>query len=273
VGDKGMADNNARHVRRFVEVAKRRDITKKSAGRKRKLFTPFQQWTRCFSTPSATRNRSTRGKLTWVNSKLVKFRLDTGADATVLPAEIYSRLFQRPLSSADKLLCGPNRAQLDVVGRFAAQLRWRDRLTTETVYVVRDIHLPLLGRDAIDALDIVKCLEAISSSLDPRQQYADLFAGLGCMKGEYTIRLKPDAQPFAVFTPRRVLVNLLFPLKQELEKLQQAGVIKRVDEPTLWCAPSVVIPKRTSSQKPGQKLSIRLCVDMTRLNNAVLREQ
>jgi hypothetical protein len=93
------------------------------------------------------------------------------------------------------------------------------------------------------------------------------------LEGEYTIRLKPDAQPFAVFTPRRVSVNLLPPLKQELEKLQQAGVIKRVDEPTPWCAPIVVIPKRTSSQKPGQKPSVRLCVDMTRLNNAVLREQ
>jgi hypothetical protein len=208
-----------------------------------------------------------------VNHKLVKFRLDTGADATVLPAETYSRLFQRPLSSADKLLCGPNRVQLDVIGRFDAQLQWRDRLRTQTVYVVRDIHQPLLGRDAIDALGMVKCLDAISSSLDPRQQYADLFTGLGCMEGEYTIRLKPDAQPFAVFTPRRVPVNLLLPLKQELEKLQQAGVIKRVDEPTPWCAPIVVIPKRTSSQKPGQKPSVRLCVDMTRLNDAVLREQ
>jgi hypothetical protein len=114
-------------------------------------------------------------------------------------------------------------------------------------------------------LGMAVCLNALSSSNDPRQQYADLFTGLGCMEGEYTIRLKPDAQPFAVFTPRRVPVNLLAPLKQELQKLQQAGVIRRVDEPTPWCAPIVVIPKRTSG--------IRLCVDMTRLNEAVLREQ
>jgi hypothetical protein len=88
-------------------------------------------------------------------------------------------------------------------------------------------------RDAIDAPGTVKCLDALSRSLDPRQQYADLFTGLGCLEGEYTIRLKLDAQPFAVFTPRRIPVNLLPLLKQELEKLQQAGVIKRVDEPTL----------------------------------------
>jgi transposase InsO family protein len=200
-----------------------------------------------------------------VNNKPLKFRLDTGADATVLPAVTYNRLFRDPLSPADKLLCGPNRAQLDVLGRFDAQLQWRDRRTKHTIYVVRDIHQPLLGRDAIDTLGMAVCLNALSSSNDPRQQYADLFTGLGCMEGEYTIRLKPDAQPFAVFTPRRVPVNLLAPLKQELQKLQQAGVIRRVDEPTPWCAPIVVIPKKTSG--------IRLCVDMTRLNEAVLREQ
>jgi hypothetical protein len=199
------------------------------------------------------------------NNKSLNFRLDTGADATVLQVVTYSRLFRGPLLPAGKLLCGPNRVQLDVLGRFGAQLQWRDHLTTHTIYVVRDIHQPLIGRDAIDALGMAICLNILSSSNDPRQQYADLFTGLGCMEGEYTICLKPDAQPFAVFRPRPVPVNLLTPIKQELQKLQQAGVIKRVDEPTPWCAPIVVIPKKTSG--------IRLCVDMTRLNDAVLREQ
>jgi hypothetical protein len=85
------------------------------------------------------------------------------------------------------------------------------------------------------------------------------------MAGEYTIRLKPDAVPFAVFTPRRVPVNLLPQLKDELDKLLHMGVIKRVDEPTPWCAPIVVVPKKTSG--------IRIAVDLTRLNDAVLREQ
>jgi hypothetical protein len=102
-----------------------------------------------------------------VSNKFVKFRLDTGTDATVLSAKTYSRLFHRPLSSANKLLCGPNQAQLGVVGRFDAHLQWQNRLTTQTVNVIWDIHQPLLRRDAIDALGMVKCLDALSSSLDP----------------------------------------------------------------------------------------------------------
>ena len=217
-----------------------------------------------------TLNNNLSSSDTWqaelkVNDKLVKFRLDTGADATVLPLDTFNQLLSAPLSPPDKVLCGPNRAKLDVVGYFTAVLEWRGKQTTQTVYVLRDVHQPLLGQSAIEALGLIKRLCAVTDNTDPKQQYSDLFTGLGCMEGEYTIRLKPDAQPFAVFTPRRVPVNLLPQLKNELDKLESLGVIKRVDEPTPWVAPIVVIPKKTSG--------IRLCVDLTQLNNAVLREQ
>ena len=51
----------------------------------------------------------------------------------------------------------------------------------------------------------------------------------------------------------------------EQDKLQSLGVIKRVDEPTLNCAPIVVVPKKNKN--------IRLCVDLTHQNEAVLQEQ
>ena len=83
------------------------------------------------------------------------------------------------------------------------------------------------------------------------------------MPGKYKIRLKPDAVPFAVYTPRRVPVNLLAPLKAELEKLEAANVIKSIEEPTEWCAPIVVVPKRTSGFNTTSGSAIRLCVDLT----------
>jgi predicted aspartyl protease len=90
-----------------------------------------------------------------VNDKLVRFRLDTGADATVLPKETFDQLLFASLTQADKVLCGPNRAKLDVAGCFTAILQWQGKCTAQTVYVLRDVHQPLLGRDAIDALGII----------------------------------------------------------------------------------------------------------------------
>jgi hypothetical protein len=47
--------------------------------------------------------------------------------------------------------------------------------------------------------------------------------------------------------------------------LLRLDVIRKVDEPTAWCAGIFVVPKRSGD--------IRLCVDLSRLNEAVLREQ
>ena len=44
----------------------------------------------------------------------------------------------------------------------------------------------------------------------------------------------------------------------------EMGVIKRVDEPTDWCAPMVVVPKLSGE--------VRICVDLTKLNTNIKRE-
>ena len=46
--------------------------------------------------------------------------------------------------------------------------------------------------------------------------------------------------------------------------MASAVVIEAVDEPTDWCAPIVVVPKQSGD--------VRICVDLTKLNEAVRRE-
>ena len=45
----------------------------------------------------------------------------------------------------------------------------------------------------------------------------------------------------------------------ELDLLHQQNIIASVTEPTDWCAPIVVTPKKNSD-------SIRMCVDLSHLN-------
>ena len=47
--------------------------------------------------------------------------------------------------------------------------------------------------------------------------------------------------------------------------MESLGVISRVDSPTDWCAGMVVVPKLNGK--------IRLCVDLTKLNESVKRER
>jgi len=93
------------------------------------------------------------------------------------------------------------------------------------------------------------------------KQFPEVFKGLGKLKDSYKIKLKDDATPFALTTQRRVPIPLLPKVKEELRRMENLGVITRIDEPTNWCAGMVVVPK--------QKGKVRICVDLTKLNESV----
>ena len=91
-----------------------------------------------------------------------------------------------------------------------------------------------------------------------------MLKGLGELDGDFSIKLKPDSTPFALTTPRRVTIPLLNKVKAELERMKNLGVISKVDVPAECCAGMVVVPKPDGN--------IRICVDLTKLNENVLRE-
>jgi hypothetical protein len=53
-------------------------------------------------------------------------------------------------------------------------------------------------------------------------------------------------------------------LKKELNEMTEMGVIQPIDEPTEWCAPIVIVNKPNGS--------LRICVDVSKLNDSVQRE-
>jgi transposase InsO family protein len=96
--------------------------------------------------------------------------------------------------------------------------------------------------------------------------YADVFttSELKPMKGgPMTIHLREDAVPRAVPVPHRLPVACRDDVQEQLDKQERQGVIARVDYPTDWVHPMVVVPK--------PKGGWRLCVDLRELNKHIKR--
>ena len=89
---------------------------------------------------------------------------------------------------------------------------------------------------------------------DPKSYYAkefpSLFTGLGEVDLEYSIKMKPDAEPYVLNMPRRIPLPQMDKVKKELERMQKLNVIKATE----WCSPMVIVPKPNGD--------LRICTDL-----------
>ena len=97
--------------------------------------------------------------------------------------------------------------------------------------MVNGARLALLGRPAIETLKIVQTVNAVEAE-EVKEKFPNLFKGFEKLDDpDYVIKLKPDAKPHAVSTPRRVPVPLLSKVKEKLSRMEQMEIISKVDEP------------------------------------------
>ena len=201
-----------------------------------------------------------------VNGQRQKFKLDTGAEVTAISEATFQSLPGAQLNPSNKTLCGPDRKPLKVLGTTNVKLSVGSASCEQSVYVLQTLTSNLLGLPAIVALQLLTRVDSLKET--PKEsiinQYPKLFEGLGSFEGDFTIHLKPDAQPHSIFTPRNVPIPLRTKVKKELDRMETLGVISKVDEPTDWCAGMVVVPKPSGD--------VRICVDLKPLNESVLRE-
>ena len=198
-----------------------------------------------------------------INGQEIVFKLDTGAEATAVSMKTFKTLKSIQLQQSAKVLCGPNNQPLKVLGQTSVQLTYNGRSCNQSIYVIKDLKNNLLGLPAITALQLLIKVDSIQPG-NVQQSFPKLFQGLGTLKGDYQIQLKPDAKPYALYTARNVPIPLRGKVKQELERMEKLGVISKMDKPTLWCAGMVVVPKKSGD--------VRICVDLKPLNESVLRE-
>ena len=201
-----------------------------------------------------------------INETPMEFHIDTGAEVTVISEEAWRKLGQPALSIPGRTLRGPDTHKLPTTGQFTAKLSKEGHTAEEEIFVVKGLHQPLLGRPAIDKLRLVSRISSVGQAdQTPAVMFPKLFEGLGKLQGDYRIRLQEGAKPYVLSTPRRVPIPLMKSVEQELRRMEDLGVIAKVNEPTEWCAGMVVVPKANGK--------VRICVDLTNLNQSVLRER
>ena len=199
----------------------------------------------------------------------ILFKVDTGAEVSAISEETFQSLPTVPqLQKSTRILYGPEHVRLNVVGEFTAELRYREGVSKQKLYVVRGLTRNLLGLPAIMALNLVVRVDSFVEDdvceASMVAAYPNVFQGLGEFGEPYRITLVQNAKPHAIFTPRRIPIPLRSRVKDELAKMEADRVISKVDQVTEWCSGMVAVLKKSGS--------IRICVDLQHLNSSVLRE-
>ena len=208
---------------------------------------------------------------------------DTGANVTAIP--ITDATTCKP-TKTNMVLRSADHSALKTLGIVQMEIKLRGKSTFDNVFVVENLTRPILSKRVLKDLGLIPpdfphvSINAADSVTTPEKivtghgkaldklvnEFPELFDGqCKVMKNrQYHIDLEEGAIPISTGACRTVPEPYMPALKKELDDLVQQGVIKKVDYPTPWLHPIVIVPKKGTSD-------IRLCVDFTKLNKYIKR--
>lgn len=130
-----------------------------------------------------------------------KFKLDTGAEADVLPLSVYSKLQTKsPLMDTSVFLSSYGDFKVKPAGKVTLVYEAQGLSESLSFFVAAVNSKPILRLSAAcSKLNLVKRVESVSHAPCTKKEivdnFADVFSGLGCMKGEDHIELDDSVQP------------------------------------------------------------------------------
>ena len=196
-----------------------------------------------------------------IAGRRITFTLDTGAQANILPKNLFHKLKHGPLQHSNARLTAYNGERLPVAGKAQFSCTVKEKTKLLEFQVVDMQAKPILGLASCEALNLIQLVDIIGD--EELVSFADVFKGLGEMEDDYTIRVDQSVRP-VVHASRKVPAALRDELKKELQRMEKERVIEKVDHPTAWVNSLVIVEKKRGG--------LRICLDPRDLNKAIQRE-
>ena len=223
------------------------------------------------------------GNLITQDQNLSKLIIDTGASINIIDENTFACITeQRPISlkrTRTKLFVNGSKQHLPVMEKFEATLETKKQMTASTIHVVKGIYGSILSCDTAKDLNLVQVnvnnikVKDCQKTTQPEESHNDkidkefpnLFHGIGKLQN-FEAKLHIDSNISPVAQPaRRIPFHMQQKVSSALKQLEKDDIIEKVEGPTPWISPLVVIPKNAGS--------VPLCVDMRMPNRAIQRER
>ncbi|CAN7951558.1 unnamed protein product [Ixodes pacificus] len=195
----------------------------------------------------------------------IMLKVDTGSQANLLPYSLYAKQHKAPELQANRAaLRSYDGGLIKHFGVTRLRLKINGKEAYVDFFVVKNGRQPLLGLEASEVFGLVSRVCTVHARPSVADEFSRAFVGTGCVKRHYHMVLRDDAQP-SVQPARRVPLALREPLRTELRRMEKAGIIQRVDEPTDWFVPGKELiladtlsraPKATSNEDASDDVEI-----------------
>ena len=220
----------------------------------------------------------------------LNLKVDTGAQGNTIPLETFRKMFPDKLDKSgfpqqeitraarNTRLTAYNGTEIPCHGIWTFPCKFKQSGWMNTPFHIVDVPGPaIIGLPSCERMKLVTLhcsiqtetdkkipakLNPISSTEDLMRLYPNQFDKIGDFPGEAKLVVDPEV-PTHIDPPRKTPIALKDTIKQELEKMEESGVIKRVTEPTDW------VSSLAYSHKKGGEL--RVCLDPRHLNRALKR--
>ena len=206
----------------------------------------------------------------------IRIMADSGATVNILSKKDFDGFKSKPQLAETSAKVYPYMSDkpLTLCGKFRATVTSGSCSSVETFYVAKGSSSSILSWTTSQTLNLIKAVSTVEPPVnlppdapDFLKEFPNLTSGMGKYKGEparihVDESVKPLAQPH-----RRVPFHVRKQVEEKLKQLENDDIIERVEGPTPWVSPIVVVPK------PNKPNEIRICVDMRSLNKAIIRER